>query len=168
MYHHRVAPHCCYKQGCGTKRHCAAQPLMHACLLSSSLRRLRLHAADGRLQLWQHLEQVTHQAVVGQLLQRTRGRRQGRQRTGRSVVMQQSKAAAQAAAQSRAAPPSCLEDGCVRVVVDGHNHLAILHPRNVLDGTADANSNVQLRRHHLARLADLQSAMGSSSRQAPE
>lgn len=48
-----------------------------------------------------------------------------------------------------------LEDWCFRVAVDGHNDLAVLHARNVLDGTTDANSNVQLRGHHLACLTNL-------------
>lgn len=49
-----------------------------------------------------------------------------------------------------------LEDGRLRVLVDGHNRLAVLHARQVLDGAGDAHGNVQLRRHNLARLPDLQ------------
>lgn len=55
-----------------------------------------------------------------------------------------------------------LEDGCFRVAVDGHNHLAVLHTRNVLDGTTDANSNVQLRGNNLACLANLQGRQNST------
>jgi hypothetical protein len=48
-----------------------------------------------------------------------------------------------------------LEDGRVRVRVDGHNALGVLHAGEVLDRARDAYRDVQLRRHHLAGLADL-------------
>ncbi|KAH9399970.1 hypothetical protein TYRP_017540 [Tyrophagus putrescentiae] len=49
-----------------------------------------------------------------------------------------------------------LEDGRLGVLVDGHDGLRVLHAGQVLDGAADAHRHVQLRRHDLARLADLQ------------
>ncbi|EAU69294.1 hypothetical protein STIAU_7966 [Stigmatella aurantiaca DW4/3-1] len=49
-----------------------------------------------------------------------------------------------------------LEDGGLGVLVDGHDGLRALHARQVLDGTADARGDVELRGHDLARLADLQ------------
>jgi len=48
-----------------------------------------------------------------------------------------------------------LEDGRVRVRVDGHDALGVLHAGQVLDRARDAHRDVQLRRHHLAGLADL-------------
>ncbi len=48
------------------------------------------------------------------------------------------------------------EDRGLGVLVDRHDHLGILHAGQVLDGTRDATSDVQLRRHNLAGLADLQ------------
>ena len=39
-----------------------------------------------------------------------------------------------------------LEDGRLGVLVDSHNGLGVLHAGQVLDGTADADGNVQLLR----------------------
>ena len=48
-----------------------------------------------------------------------------------------------------------LEDRGVRVLVDGHDVLGALHADLVLDRAGDARREVELRRHGLARLADL-------------
>src|SRR3954447_15842129 len=48
-----------------------------------------------------------------------------------------------------------LEDRCVRVLVDRYDVLRGLHADLVLDRAGDARGEVQLRRHGLARLADL-------------
>src|SRR6476619_4082131 len=48
-----------------------------------------------------------------------------------------------------------LEDRGVRVLVDRHDVLGVLHADLVLDGARDARREVQLRRDGLARLADL-------------
>ena len=48
------------------------------------------------------------------------------------------------------------EDRCFGVLVDRHDHLGVLHARQMLDRSRDAAGNVQLRRHDLARLAHLQ------------
>src|SRR4051812_23130363 len=48
-----------------------------------------------------------------------------------------------------------LEDRGVRVLVDRHDVLGVLHADLVLDGARDARRQVQLRRDGLARLADL-------------
>ena len=50
-----------------------------------------------------------------------------------------------------------LEDGRLGVLVDGHDCLAVLHARQVLDGPTDAHSDVQLWGHDLAGLAHLHS-----------
>src|SRR5664280_1811880 len=47
------------------------------------------------------------------------------------------------------------EDRRLLVLVDGDDDLRILHTRKVLDGTADAGRDVELRRHDLASLSDL-------------
>eukprot|EP00754_Rhynchopus_humris_P023575 Rhum_TRINITY_DN14840_c17_g10::Rhum_TRINITY_DN14840_c17_g10_i1::g.125405::m.125405 len=47
-------------------------------------------------------------------------------------------------------------DRRVRVGVDGHDRLRVLHARHVLDGTRDARRHVQLRRHDFAGLSHLQ------------
>lgn len=62
-------------------------------------------------------------------------------------------------------PFTHLEDGCLRVVVDGHNHLAVLNASNMLDGTTDAHSYVQLRCNNLAGLTNLQPAAGGTQSQ---
>src|SRR5271170_8045588 len=49
-----------------------------------------------------------------------------------------------------------LEDRRFFVLVDGNDRLAGLHARAVLDRTGDAQRDVQLRRHGLAGLADLE------------
>ena len=49
-----------------------------------------------------------------------------------------------------------LEDGSLSVFVDGHDDLAVLHAGQVLDGTADADGNIKLRRDNFARLSNLQ------------
>ena len=49
-----------------------------------------------------------------------------------------------------------LEDGSLGILVDGHDGLGVLHPRQVLDGARDPNGNVEVRGHDLAGLADLQ------------
>ena len=48
-----------------------------------------------------------------------------------------------------------LEDRRVRVLVDGDDRPGALHADLVLDGARDAGGDVELRRHGLARLADL-------------
>src|ERR1700691_186070 len=48
-----------------------------------------------------------------------------------------------------------LEDRRLLVLVDGHDDLRILHPRQMLDRARDADGNIEVRRHHLAGLADL-------------
>src|SRR5690606_31052234 len=48
-----------------------------------------------------------------------------------------------------------LEDRRFLVLVDRNNDLGVLHARQVLDGTGDADGDVQLRRNDLAGLADL-------------
>src|ERR687893_576856 len=48
-----------------------------------------------------------------------------------------------------------LEDRGLLVLVDRHDDLGILHPRQVLDRPRDAHRDVEVRRHHLAGLADL-------------
>ena len=48
-----------------------------------------------------------------------------------------------------------IEDGGVLVLVDGDDVLGILHTGNVLDGTGDAQSNIDAGMHGLAGLADL-------------
>ena len=48
-----------------------------------------------------------------------------------------------------------LEDRRLLVLVDRDDHLAVLHPGQVLDGAGDADRDVELGRHDLAGLADL-------------
>ena len=48
-----------------------------------------------------------------------------------------------------------IEDGGVLVLVDGDDVLGILHTGNVLDGTGDAQCNVDAGMHGLAGLTDL-------------
>ena len=48
-----------------------------------------------------------------------------------------------------------LEDRRLLVLVDGDDDLAVLHPRQVLDGARDADRDVELGRHDLAGLPDL-------------
>jgi subtilisin family serine protease len=48
-----------------------------------------------------------------------------------------------------------LKDRCFLILVDRHDDLRILHAGEVLDGTRNADSYVQIRCHHLARLTDL-------------
>src|ERR1700691_1627115 len=48
-----------------------------------------------------------------------------------------------------------LEDRRLLVLVDGDDDLRILHPRQMLDRARDADRNIEIRRHHLAGLADL-------------
>src|SRR5215204_1282456 len=50
---------------------------------------------------------------------------------------------------------SDLEDRRLLVLVDGDDHLGILHPGEVLDGAGNADRDVELGRHHFAGLADL-------------
>ena len=47
------------------------------------------------------------------------------------------------------------EDGGILILVDGDDGLGILHAGNVLDGTRDAQSNIDAGMHGLAGLADL-------------
>jgi hypothetical protein len=49
-----------------------------------------------------------------------------------------------------------LADWCVRILVDGHHVLRGLHADPVLDGTTDADAQVERRLYDLAGLADLQ------------
>src|SRR6478752_7295613 len=48
-----------------------------------------------------------------------------------------------------------LEDRGVLVLVDGDDDLRVLHAGEMLDGAGNAAGDVELRRHHLAGLADL-------------
>src|SRR5260370_753772 len=48
-----------------------------------------------------------------------------------------------------------LENRRVLVLVDRDDHLGILHAREMLDRAGDADGDIELRRHHLAGLADL-------------
>src|SRR5207244_9156012 len=48
-----------------------------------------------------------------------------------------------------------LKDGRLFVLVDGHNDLRILHTGEMLDRAGNPDRDVKLRRHDLARLADL-------------
>ena len=48
-----------------------------------------------------------------------------------------------------------VEDGGVLVLVDGDDVLGVLHTGNVLDGTGDAQGNVDAGMHGLTGLADL-------------
>jgi DNA-binding CsgD family transcriptional regulator len=48
-----------------------------------------------------------------------------------------------------------LEDRRLLVLVDRYDHLGLLHARQMLNGARDPDGDVQLRRDHLARLADL-------------
>src|SRR5690349_2932414 len=48
-----------------------------------------------------------------------------------------------------------LENGRLRVLVDGNDHLAVLHPRQVLDRAGDADGHIEIGRDDLARLTDL-------------
>ena len=47
------------------------------------------------------------------------------------------------------------EDGGILILVDGDDGLGILHAGNVLDGTGDAQSNIDAGMHGLAGLANL-------------
>merc|ERR1719285_851117 len=48
-----------------------------------------------------------------------------------------------------------LEDGSLSVLVDCYDHLAVLHACQMLDGTRDANGDVEVRCHNLSGLPDL-------------
>jgi hypothetical protein len=48
-----------------------------------------------------------------------------------------------------------LEDRRIRILVDGDDDLGVLHPGQMLDGTGDADREVELWRDDLAGLADL-------------
>jgi len=48
-----------------------------------------------------------------------------------------------------------LEDRGLRVLVDASNHLGVLHSGQVLNGTRDTHSNVQLRSNNFASLSNL-------------
>src|SRR5262249_13555430 len=48
-----------------------------------------------------------------------------------------------------------LEDRRLLVLVDGDDHLAVLHAGQMLDRAGDADSDVEVGRDHLAGLADL-------------
>ena len=50
---------------------------------------------------------------------------------------------------------SHLEDGRLGIGVDSYNCLAVLHAREVLNGSADADGNVEVRRNDLTRLSNL-------------
>src|SRR6185312_4820971 len=54
---------------------------------------------------------------------------------------------------------SNLEDRRVLVLVDGDDHLGILHPGEMLDRAGDADRDVQARRHGLPGLADLSAVL---------
>jgi hypothetical protein len=51
---------------------------------------------------------------------------------------------------------SNLEYGRIRVLVDGHNDLGIPHPCQVLYRPGDSESDIELRRHDLPSLPNLQ------------
>src|SRR6516162_9224782 len=48
-----------------------------------------------------------------------------------------------------------LEDRRLGVLVDRDDHLAVLHPGEMLDRTGDTDGDVKVRSHNLARLPDL-------------
>ena len=56
---------------------------------------------------------------------------------------------------SNEAVVSHLEDGGLGVGIDSHDGLAVLHTRKVLNGSTDADCDVEVRRNYLARLAYL-------------
>ena len=72
-------------------------------------------ALQFRRQFWQRGEQISHQAVIGDL-----------------------------------------EDGRFLILVDRHDHLAVLHSGEVLDGTGNPDSDIQFRRDDLSGLSDLE------------
>src|SRR5688572_4746299 len=48
-----------------------------------------------------------------------------------------------------------LEDRCFLILVDGDDHLGILHAGQMLDRAGNADRNVEVRRNYLAGLSDL-------------
>jgi len=56
---------------------------------------------------------------------------------------------------SNEAKVSNLEDRGLGVLVDASNHLGVLHSGQVLNGTRDTHSNVQLRSNNFASLSNL-------------
>ena len=48
-----------------------------------------------------------------------------------------------------------LENGCLRVFVDGHDDFRVLHAGQMLDGAGNADGDVELGGDNFARLADL-------------
>src|ERR1044072_8017632 len=48
-----------------------------------------------------------------------------------------------------------LEDRLLLVLVDRHDHLGVLHAGQMLDRARNPDRDVEVRRHHLAGLADL-------------
>ena len=53
-------------------------------------------------------------------------------------------------------PFTHLEDWSLSILVDGNNDFAVLHASQVLDCPGDADSDVKVRSHNLASLANLQ------------
>ncbi len=49
-----------------------------------------------------------------------------------------------------------LEDGCLGVLVNGNNDLAVLHASQMLNGSANAHSNIEVGSDNLSSLANLQ------------
>ena len=56
-----------------------------------------------------------------------------------------------------------LEDRRISVLVNGRNHLTILHTSKVLDGTRNTGTQIQLRRNVLPCLTDLKTVIGKST-----
>ena len=48
-----------------------------------------------------------------------------------------------------------LENGCFFVLIDGNDDFTVLHARQMLDGTGNANSDIKLRRNDFTRLTNL-------------
>lgn len=57
---------------------------------------------------------------------------------------------------------SNLKDGSIGVLVDGGNHLGVLHSSQMLDGAGNADGNVKLGSNHLSGLANLQRVVGKA------
>ncbi len=49
-----------------------------------------------------------------------------------------------------------LEDGCLGVLVNGNNDLAVFHASQMLNGSANAHSNIKVGSDNLSGLANLQ------------
>ncbi len=51
-----------------------------------------------------------------------------------------------------------LEDGCLGVLVNGNNDLTVLHASQMLDGSANSHSNIEVGSDNLSSLANLDEA----------